>query len=300
VNKRRREILDALTPAVHFAMQVRDKGKSPALDDALKIPGLAMTARASADAPAEIMIYGRIGGGGWFDEGITGSSVAALLKEIGPGPLNVRINSGGGDVFDGVAIHSLLARHNGVVTTYVDGLAASAASFIMLAGDRIVSARNAFIMIHDAMTGTYGNGDTHRAAGELLDKVSGNIADMYAERAGEDAEHWRALMTVNGEDGTWYTGQEAMDAGLVDEITAVADESDEENAQAVGSRSVAALLAGWQAVLPEKIAASINFPADNVDETISKDDVSRETPAPVVDVAALKTSMNEILKGVFA
>jgi ATP-dependent protease ClpP protease subunit len=297
VNKRRREILDALTPAVHFAMQVRDKGKSPALDDALKIPGLAMTARASADAPAEIMIYGRIGGGGWFDEGITGSSIAALLKEIGPGPLNVRINSGGGDVFDGVAIHSLLARHPGTVTTYVDGLAASAASFIMLAGDRIVSARNAFVMIHDAMTSTYGNGDTHRAAGELLDKVSGNIADMYAERAGEDADHWRALMTVNGEDGTWYTGQEAMEAGLVDEITEVAEESEE--ADAVGTRSVAALLAGWQNVLPEKIAASINFPADSVDETIEQDkkDVP---PAPVVDVDAFKTSLIDSLKGVFA
>lgn len=297
MNKRRREILDALTPAVHFAMQVRDKGKSPALDDALKIPGLAMTARASADAPAEIMIYGRIGGGGWFDEGITGSSIAALLKEIGPGPLNVRINSGGGDVFDGVAIHSLLARHPGTVTTYVDGLAASAASFIMLAGDRIVSARNAFVMIHDAMTSTYGNGDTHRAAGELLDKVSGNIADMYAERAGEDADHWRALMTVNGEDGTWYTGQEAMEAGLVDEITEVAEESEE--ADAVGTRSVAALLAGWQNVLPEKIAASINFPADSVDETIEQDkkDVP---PAPVVDVDAFKTSLIDSLKGVFA
>src|SRR4051812_12447608 len=246
VNKRQRQLLAALQPAADFALN---------RPGALGAHAATVQVRNAGSGTAELMIYGSIGGGSWMEEGITARAVNAALAEVTAPNLHVRINSGGGDVFDGVAIHSLLARHPGVVTTYVDGLAASAASFIMLAGDRIVSARNAFIMIHDAMTGTYGNGDTHRAAGELLDKVSGNIADMYAERAGEDAEHWRALMTVNGEDGTWYTGQEAMDAGLVDEITAVADESDEEDAQAVGSRSVAALLAGWQAVLPEKIAA---------------------------------------------
>lgn len=245
MNKRRREILDALTPAVNFAL-TRNAGRET-FTGTRDIPGLSMHARPTAEAPAEIMIYGRIGGGGWFSEGISAADVAALLREAGPGPLNVRINSGGGDVFDGVAIHSLLARHAGTVTTYVDGLAASAASFIMLAGDRIVSARNAFVMIHDAMTFTYGNGDSHRAAGELLDKVSDNIADMYAERAGEDAEHWRNLMTVNGEDGTWYTGQEALDAGLVDEITATPDDDEE----------VAARLSGWTDLLPATISAKI-------------------------------------------
>lgn len=258
MNKRRRQILTALQPAVDLAL------KRPAGKDR---PGLAAHKRPTADAPAELMIYGRIGAGGWFDEGIGASDVAAALREIGPGPVNVRINSGGGDVFDGVAIHSLLARHAGTVTVYVDGLAASAASFIMLAGDRIVSARNAFIMIHDANTGTYGNGDTHRQAADLLDKVSDNIADMYAERAGEDAAFWRALMVDKGEDGTWYTGQEALEAGLVDELTEVPDDE-----------AVAARLAGWSAMLPQAAREFISdHPAeDDEDDETTEDDASEQ------------------------
>ena len=276
MNKRRREILDAFDPAVKFAL-ARTPDARPYAD----VPGLGFKPRAATDAPAELMIYGRIGGGGWFDDGISAADVAGALREAGPGPLNVRINSGGGDVFDGVAIHSLLARHPGTVTAYVDGLAASAASFVMLAGDRIVSARNAFVMIHDAMTFTYGNGDTHRASADLLDKVSDNIADMYAERAGEDAAHWRGVMTVNGEDGTWYTGQEAYDAGLVDELTQVPDDED-------ADAQMSALLAGWRNVLPEHIAASI------------KPVKSPSIPSVPATVAWDASNFMQTLKGVLA
>jgi ATP-dependent protease ClpP protease subunit len=224
VNKRRREILAALEPALEFAH--RDS-PNPALRPVGQVPGLALHARVSAEAPAELLIYGPITNGGIWGEGISASDVAAVLREAGAGPVNVRINSPGGDVFQGVAIHSLLARHPGTVTTYVDGLAASAASFIMLAGDRIVVARNAMVMIHDGMTGAYGNSATLKRSAELLEKVSENIADMYAERAGEDAPHWRNLMTVNGEDGTWYTGTEAFASGLVDEVTEPGDDGPE-------------------------------------------------------------------------
>lgn len=257
MNKRQREILAALQPAVDVALQ-RAKPRG-------SVPGLAMHKRVSAEAPTELTIYGTIGGGGWWSEGVSASDVAEALREAGPGPVNVRLNSGGGDVFDGVAIHSLLARHAGVVTVYVDGLAASAASFIMLAGDHIVSARNAMIMIHDGMTGTYGGPATHQRSMDLLNKVSDNIADMYAERAGEDAEHWRAVMSVNGEDGTWYTGQEALTAGLVDELTTVPDDEDAQN--------VARALVGWSE-MGGRVSA---FLAEHPVEDDTDDDVSRET-----------------------
>lgn len=273
MNRRHREILTVLDGLV---LQATRTGQSR---DPRSVPGLTLRPRAEAAAPAELMIYGRIGGGGWFSEGVSAADVAALLKEAGPGPVNVRINSPGGDVFDGVAIHSLLARHPGTVTAYVDGLAASAASFIMLAGDRVVSARNAFVMIHDAMTFTYGNGNTHRASGELLDKVSDNIADMYANKGGEDAAYWRDLMTVNGEDGTWYTGQEALDAGLVDEITESSKGEDPDDDE------VAARLSGWSAFLPEKILANLKLPAEPAEEA-----------APAWDAA----KAHEILKGALA
>jgi len=261
MNKRQRDIIARLQPAVDFALN-----RAPGHQAGERSHrGLSMTKRVSADSAAELMIYGRIGGGGWFDEGIGANDVAAALRDAGPGPINVRLNSPGGDVFDGVAIHSLLARHPGTVTVYVDGLAASAASFIMLAGDRIVSARNAFVMIHGAMTATYGNAGTHREAAELLDKVSDNIADMYAERAGEDPQHWRDLMDANREDGTWYTGQEALDAGLVDELTAVPDDFDEDAA-------IADRLKVWQNVLPQTAREFIsNHPAED-DEDAWDDD----------------------------
>lgn len=295
MNRRRREILDALTPAVEYAL--RNCGECRDAKQATAKPGLAFTPRAEAAAPAEVMIYGRIGGGGWFSEGISAADVAAILREAGPGPLNVRINSPGGDVFDGVAIHSLLARHAGTVTVTVDGLAASAASFIMLAGDRIVAARNSFIMIHDAMTITYGNGDTHRAAGELLDKVSDNIADMYAERAGEDPEYWRGKMTENGEDGVWYTGQEALDAGLVDEITAASkgedpEEDDERDAGAENALIDGRLLAAWRGIIPAAIAATISFPDDPVEGEATPDASALEGES--VD------AFHEIMRGVLA
>jgi len=246
MNKRRREILTGLQPAVDFAMRA---SVQRSIDD---VPGLAVHERVSAQVPAEIMIYGSIGASMWMD-GITASDVAAALKEAGPGPVNVRINSGGGDVFQGIAIHTLLARHSGIVSVYVDGLAASAASFIMLAGDRIHAARNGFVMIHDAMTFTYGNGNTHRDAADLLDKVSDNIADMYAESAGEDPAFWRAKMTENGEDGFWYTGQEAMEAGLVHELVQLTkgEEADEDE-------EVAARLAGWDHALSDRARAFVN------------------------------------------
>jgi ATP-dependent protease ClpP protease subunit len=285
VNKRRRDILAALQPCVDFAL-ARDAGHGGSTAPRPKsVPGLSLRKRVDANSAAELFIYGEIGGGGWFSDGISASDVAGQLREAGPGPISVRINSGGGDVFDGIAIHSLLARHPGTVTTYNDGLAASAASVILMAGDRVVSSRNAFTMIHDAMTMPYGNSSTLRRAADLLDVASDNIADLYAERAGEDAAFWRNLMTVNGEDGTWYTGVTALEAGLVDEITQVPDDED--------AVAVAARLAGWQDRLPATIAASINFPADQQEE-------QQEQQQETAPVAWDAKGFLELMRGAFA
>lgn len=207
------------------------------------VPGLSMNV--TADGTRELMVYGPIGGSFW-DMGITATDVAQLLRDAGPAPINMRINSPGGDVFQGVAIHTLLARHPGTVTATIDGLAASAASVVMLAANEIQAPRAAFVMVHDAMTATYGNGKTHRTSADLLDKVSDAIAEMYSDRAGEDVPFWRDLMNENGEDGKWYTGAEAMDAGLVDSLIEVADE---------GPETTWARLSTWENVLPDKIRA---------------------------------------------
>ena len=283
MNKRRRDLLAALDPAVDFALKRDLRMKSGGERETP--PGLGFRPRAEGGAAAELMVYGTIGAVGWWSEGITASDVAALLKDAGPGPLNVRINSGGGDVFDGVAIHSLISRHPGPVSVYVDGLAASAASFIMLAGDTVYAPKNAFVMIHDAMTMPYGNSTTLRTAADLLDQVSGTIAEMYADRAGEDVAYWREQMTANGEDGTWFNGQEAYDAGLVDEVIKSRDGGEGDPGSA---DNTAKHLVNWQSMLPEKIAAHIKFPSGG-----SAPEGITESGIPVWDRAVFK----EVLRG---
>lgn len=269
MNKRRREILAALAPAVEFAQRPGGQGARNWVD----VPGLHM---ATSTSGAELMIYGPIGQSGMFSEGISAADVAAALREVErAGPIDVRLNSPGGDVFQGVAIHSVLARHPGTVTVHVDGLAASAASFIMLAGDRIVMARNAMVMIHDGMTGSYGNGATLRRAADLLDKVSASIADMYAERAGEDTEHWRNLMTQNAEDGTWFTGQEAHAAGLVDALTETPDEDEDDQ---VWDR-----LANWTDRLPPALAEKVTAHLKPLPPVPGPDDAGE--PSPLLDAS---------------
>ncbi len=257
MNKRRREILAALAPVADVALARTGRLEDDPPNRALNVRNL------SADT-TELMIYGPIGGGGYFDDGgVTAVQMSDALRGVSTPNVHVRVNSGGGDVCDGVAIHTLLARHPSTVTAFVDGIAASAASFILMAADRIVSAPNAMIMIHDGMTFTYGGPATHKRNLELLEKVSDNIADMYAFRAGGTAEEWRATMSENGEDGTWYTGTEALAAGLVDEL--VGQEEDEE------------VMARVRATLPRKVAAHL-LPDS---PTSTKDDSGERSPESI-------------------
>jgi ATP-dependent protease ClpP protease subunit len=157
---------------------------------------------------AEVYLYGEIGG--W---GESAASFAAGLKEIGDvDELSVRINSPGGDYFDGVAIYNLLKSHRARVSVFVDGLAASAATVVMLAGDEIEIGENAQVMVHDASIAAWGNAAELREAADQLDKVSDDIAQLYAERAGGTRQEWRDRMRAE----TWMTAAEALAAGLVD------------------------------------------------------------------------------------
>ncbi len=166
---------------------------------------------------AEVNIYDEIGM--W---GVTASDFVKDLTGVGSAEIRLHINSPGGDVFEGLAILTALRQHPAKVTVSVDGVAASAASFIAMAGDEIVMAPNAMMMIHDASGMVYGNADDLTQMADLLDKASQNIATIYAERAGGDADKWRAAMKIE----TWYTDQEAVDAGLADSIMGATKVSD--------------------------------------------------------------------------
>lgn len=160
-------------------------------------------------AAVEVSIYDEIGY--W---GVSAADFVTDLNGIKATDITLRINSPGGDVQDGLAMLNALRQHPANVHVIVDGWAVSAASFIAMAGDKVSMAPNAMMMIHDAAGMCYGNAaDMHEMA-DLLAKHSDNIASVYARRAGGTVEDWRAVMQAE----TWYTDQEAVDAGLADEI----------------------------------------------------------------------------------
>lgn len=173
------------------------------------------------DDATDVYIYDEIGF--W---GTEASEFVKQLQDISTSKINLHLNSPGGEVFDGMAIFNSLKQHDAEVTVYVDGLAASAASFIAQAGDQVIMARNAQMMIHDGIAMAYGNEQDFLDTAALLSKISNNIADIYAYAArhrGFDSklEDFRALMREE----VWYTGGEAVDAGLAD---VVLDQDDEE------------------------------------------------------------------------
>lgn len=168
----------------------------------------------------------------WFDDmiddwfGISAAMIVSALLEADGRDVLVHLNSPGGMVTEGLAIYNTIRQYGGKVTMRVEGLAASAASFVMLAGDEVVIEPTGMIMIHDAWDISIGPAVEHRRTADLLDKVSDNIAGIYASKGGGTAAEWRTRMTENGEIGTWYIGQEAVDAGLADSVTGGGEDGD--------------------------------------------------------------------------
>lgn len=171
------------------------------------------------EGTASVYIYDEIGY--W---GVTASDFVSAFAGITAPSIDLHVNSPGGEVYDGIAIHTAIQQHPATVTAYVDGLAASAASFIVMAADKVVIAKNAEMMIHDAMGLCIGNAADMTAMVADLDRISNNIASMYADKTGGTPEDWRAVMLADNGAGTWYSASEAVAAGLADEI--LADGSD--------------------------------------------------------------------------
>lgn len=162
---------------------------------------------------AELFIYGAIGDF-WGDDDVTPAAFVRALRGISASTIDLHINSPGGYVFDGVAIHAALLNHAATVEVHIDGIAASAASFVAMAGDTISIEKPAKMMIHDARALTIGNADDHHDAASVLDELSDTIAGIYADRAGGTVASWREAMKAE----TWYSAQAAVDAGLADQV----------------------------------------------------------------------------------
>lgn len=161
------------------------------------------------------MLYGDISSYSWWGDEVTPKQFKDDLDALGEiKELNVYVNSGGGDVFAGQAIRSMLKRHSAYKTGYVDGIAASIASVILTACDKVIMPVNAMQMIHKAWTIAVGNADDMRKIADDMDKIDESIVAAYQEKTGMEKDRIIELMTAE----TWMTAEDAFIYGFTDEI----------------------------------------------------------------------------------
>lgn len=168
-----------------------------------------------AEAPEgdeRIWIMEQIGEDYWTGGGVTAKGVKERLAGLKGKPVTVLINSPGGDVFEGIAIYNLLRMHQGEITVQIVGLAASAASIIAMAGDRIEIARGGFVMIHNAWVCTCGNRHDMRDVADYLEPFDAALREVYAARTGLADDEIEALMDAE----TWMTATTAVEKGFAD------------------------------------------------------------------------------------
>lgn len=165
--------------------------------------------KAQADETVEVSIFDEIGY--W---GVTAKDFIDGIKPHKGKPLALSINSLGGDVFAGIAMYNALRNHGGEITVRVLGVAASAASLVAMAGDKIKMPRNAFMMVHNPWMFAAGNADELRDAADVLDKIGNALAGTYASRTGKTVEEVRKMLSED----TWLSAEEAVEAGFADEV----------------------------------------------------------------------------------
>jgi len=161
---------------------------------------------------ATIYLYDTIGNDLWG--GINATIMVKEINDLKVNMIHVRINSPGGDVFGARAIHTALSQHPAKIITHIDGLAASAASYLALAADEIEIAEGAFFMIHDAWAFQIGDKNDMLSMAELLEKIDGTLVADYQKKTGREEAEIKAWMSAE----TWFTAEEAFEAGFVDRI----------------------------------------------------------------------------------
>jgi ATP-dependent protease ClpP protease subunit len=166
---------------------------------------------------AKLYVYDVIGG--WD---LDSTEFVQAVHAVTASSMDVHVNSPGGFVFDAVSMYEALQGHAATVNVHVDGLAASAASFLAMAGDSIDIAKGGRMMIHDAQGVGIGSPADLREYADLLDHVSDDISAYYADRAGGTAASWRTAMNAT----TWYSSAQAVDAGLADRVSGGATNED--------------------------------------------------------------------------
>lgn len=205
-----------------------------------------------ADGVFELLIYEDIGEDWWSGGGVTAKLVKQKLDGAASyNSVSVRINSPGGDAFEGVAIYNVLRALKKPINVHIDGIAASAASIIAMAGDTITMGPNTMMMVHNAWTICAGDGDDMRKCADTLDKISVSIGQTYVVKTGKTADEIKAIMDAE----TWMGAQECVDEGFA---TAIAEAAE-------GEAAAMALASSFKALAKLKHVPEALKPAKNDD-----------------------------------
>lgn len=264
-------------------------------------------ATAKAPARATIHINEAIGADPFFG-GVDAAELIAEIDGLAVDELEVRINSEGGSAYDGLAIANAIIRNSANTTTYVDGLAASAASLVALAGDKVVMSKYGQMMLHNSRGGVMGTAAELREAAKFLESLNASMAEFYADRAGGEVKDWAKAMDHE----TWYRADEALAAGLVTEIDASAKRETTEaavaaamarptarfthpapiaGAETTGARASVTNHPTKEGVVPlsEKVAKRLGLATDATDDDVlaKLDELDADTEQdPTADTAA--------------
>lgn len=233
------------------------------------------TKKEESPASAELYLYGDISSESWYGDEVTPKQFADDLDALGKvDDLDVYIFSGGGDIFAGFAIYSILDRANCRIIAHIDGLAASAATVVAMAADKVVIPENATFMIHNAWTIAMGNKYDLAEQIKQLDMIDEQIANIYTARTGKDLDEVKALMDAE----TWMTGAEAVENGFADELI--------ENKKIAASVDLA-IMAHY------KNAPVLDFSAESQEET--SEPVSDIVPEVTIEGEASEPQISDAL-----
>jgi ATP-dependent Clp endopeptidase proteolytic subunit ClpP len=221
-----------------------------------------------SETEVEISIYDEIGFGG-----VTAKDFMAEVKQFKGQHIHLRINSVGGSVIEGAAIYNALRRHKGGLTVHVDGLAASMASVIAMAGEEVYIADNAMLMIHNPWSMTMGDADDLRKEADVLDKLKNTLVNAYARKTGMEAEDIAAMM----DEETWLNATQSVAMGFADEI--------EDGIEAAASLSPAIARARF-----DNFSNSMRKTAKTIKAEEAAAEVVAPVEAPVIDEVTVDTS----------
>jgi ATP-dependent Clp protease, protease subunit len=245
------------------------------------------SAAVKPDGTLELLVYEDIGVDWWSDTGVTAKTVKAEIDAAGAfSKIAVRINSPGGDAFEGVAIFNLLRAQGKPIAVFVDGIAASAASIVAMAGDTRTMGAGAMLMIHNAWSTCVGYAEDMRKMADVLDSVSSSVAETYITRAGLTAEKTKELM--DGE--SWLNAAASVELGLA---TGIAAQGDDDGSALALARSFKALsrLRAVPEILKTEEPEEPEKPEEPEEPEEPEDDLDKEEPDPEPSLAIFEDEL---------